>query len=76
MLGLEKFWNGWLTGKSSWARMSEDKVHTKDSFGMWEQYDPTELPEVSTADPGLDGVLQLICNQVLYASVQARFLVC
>jgi hypothetical protein len=40
------------------VRMSEDKVRTKDScWSMGTIYDPRELPGVSTAGPGLDGVL-------------------
>jgi hypothetical protein len=39
--------------------MSEDKVRTKDScWSVGTIYDPRELPGVSTADPGVDGVLQ------------------
>jgi hypothetical protein len=38
--------------------MSEDKVHTKDScWSVGTIYDPSDLPGVSTAGPGLDGVL-------------------
>jgi hypothetical protein len=40
------------------VRMSENKVRTKDS--CWSTrtiYDIRELPEVSTAGPGVDGVL-------------------
>jgi hypothetical protein len=40
--------------------MSEDKVRTKDScWSVGTIYDPRELPGVSTAGPGLGGVLQL-----------------
>jgi hypothetical protein len=39
--------------------MSEDKVHTKDSYWyMGTIYDCRELPRVSTVGPGVDGVLQ------------------
>jgi hypothetical protein len=38
--------------------MSEDKVRTKDPcWPMGTIYDPRELLGVSTADPGMDGVL-------------------
>jgi hypothetical protein len=38
--------------------MSEDKVRTKDScWSLRTTYDPRELPEVSTAGLGLDGML-------------------
>jgi hypothetical protein len=41
------------------VRMSEDKVHTKDScWSLGIIYDPRELPGVSTVGPGLDRVLQ------------------
>jgi hypothetical protein len=40
------------------VRMSEDKVRTKDlCWSMRTIYYPRELPGVSTAGPGLDGVL-------------------
>jgi hypothetical protein len=40
------------------VHMSEDKVRTKDPcWPMGTIYDPRELPGVSTADPGMDGVL-------------------
>jgi hypothetical protein len=38
VLGLEQYWDGWLTRKSSWVRMSENKVRIKDScwsMRMW-----------------------------------------
>jgi hypothetical protein len=60
VLGLDQFWDGWPTGKSSRVRTSEDKVRTKDlcwSVGM--VYDPRGLPGVSTASPGVDGVLHI-----------------
>jgi hypothetical protein len=39
--------------------MSEDKVHTKDlCWSMGTIYDLRELPKVSTAGPGVGGVLQ------------------
>jgi hypothetical protein len=42
----------------SQARMSEDKVRTKDScWSVGTIYDPRELPGVSTASLGVDGVL-------------------
>jgi hypothetical protein len=49
--------------------MSEDKVCTKDlcwSMGMI--YDPRELPGVSIADPGVDGVLQMVSEPTLAVS--------
>jgi hypothetical protein len=40
------------------VHMSEDKVRTKDPcWPMGTIYDPRELLGVSTADPGMDGVL-------------------
>jgi hypothetical protein len=43
------------------VRMSEDKVHIKDScWSMGTIYDPRELPGVSTTGPGLDEVLQVV----------------
>jgi hypothetical protein len=45
---------GDLPGSFSWVLMSEDKVCTKDLCWSVETiYDPTELPGVSTADPGI-----------------------
>ena len=42
------------------VHMSEDKVRTKDPcWFVWMINDPRELPGVSTAGPGVDGVLQL-----------------
>jgi hypothetical protein len=46
--------------------MSEDKVRTK--YSCWSVgtiYDPRELPEVSTADPGVHGVLQNITKRAV-----------
>jgi hypothetical protein len=41
--------------------MSEDKVRTKDScWSVGTIYDFRELTEVSTADPGVDMVLQVV----------------
>jgi hypothetical protein len=41
--------------------MSEDKVRTKySSLSVGTIYDPRELPRVSTAGLGLDGVLHVI----------------
>jgi hypothetical protein len=50
---------GWGTYRKVFrVRMSEDKVHTKDScWSMGIVFDPRGLPGVSTADPGVDGVL-------------------
>jgi hypothetical protein len=47
---------GWVTDREvfSGARMSEDKVRTKDScWSVGTIYDPRELPGVSTAGPGI-----------------------
>jgi hypothetical protein len=45
--------------KFSRVRMSEDKVHTKDScWSVGTIYDCRELPGVSTTGPGVDRVLQ------------------
>jgi hypothetical protein len=42
------------------VHMSEDKVRIKDlCWLVGTIYDPRELPGVSTAGPGVDGVLQL-----------------
>jgi hypothetical protein len=47
------------SGSFSRVRMSEDKVGTKDPcWSVGTIYDPRELPGVSTAVQGLDGVLQ------------------
>jgi hypothetical protein len=47
-------------------------VRTKDScWSVGTIYDPTELPEVSTADPGLDGVLHSSSTPTL-SQVRAR----
>jgi hypothetical protein len=47
--------------------MSEDKVRTKDSCWSLETvYDPSELPGVSTAGPGLDSVLHPSDDVVLF----------
>jgi hypothetical protein len=41
-------------GSFSRVRMSEDKVRTKDScWSMGTIYDPSELPGVSAAGPGI-----------------------
>jgi hypothetical protein len=41
-------------GSFSRVRMSEDKVRTKDScWSMGTIYDPSELPGVSAASPGI-----------------------
>jgi hypothetical protein len=60
MLGLEQSWDGWAIEKSFRVHMSEDKVHTKDSWwSVWMIYDPRGLSGVSTTDSGVDGLLQL-----------------
>jgi hypothetical protein len=49
--------------------MSEDKVRTKGSYwSVGTIYDPRELPEVSTAAPRLDGVLQGVSEPTLAVS--------
>ena len=49
--------------------MSEDKVRTKDScWSVGTIYDPRELPGVSTAGPGVDGVLQVVSEPTLAVS--------
>jgi hypothetical protein len=59
---LGAIWDGWLTGKFSWVRMSEDKVPTKDScWFVGTIYDPRELPGASTTGPRVDGVLYMSC---------------
>jgi hypothetical protein len=53
--------------------MSEDKVRTKDTcWSVWIIYDPSELPGVSTASPGLDGVLYFINTQFSFYSPGVR----
>jgi hypothetical protein len=50
--------------KFSWVRISGDKVRTEDScWYVGTIYDPRELSGVSTASPGLDGVLQVYQNR-------------
>jgi hypothetical protein len=54
VLGLEQFGMGDRPRSFSRVRMSEDKVRTKDScWFVWTIYDPSELPVVSTAGPGI-----------------------
>jgi hypothetical protein len=49
--------------------MSEDKVRTKDlCWSMGTIYDPRELPGVSIAGPGVDGVLQVVLEPTLAVS--------
>jgi hypothetical protein len=51
------------------VRISEDKVRTK--YSCWSVgtiYDPSKLPGVSTAAPGLDGVLQVVSEPTLEVS--------
>jgi hypothetical protein len=44
-------------------------VRTKDScWSVGTIYDPRELPGVSIADPGLDGVLQVVSESTLAVS--------
>jgi hypothetical protein len=69
VLGTEQSWDEWLTGKSSWVRMSEDKARTKDScwpVGM--VYDSRWLPGVSTTGLEVDGVLQMVSEPILAVS--------
>jgi hypothetical protein len=48
------------------VRMSEDKVHTKDScWTVGLVYNPRGLPEVSTAGSGVDEVLQMVSEPTL-----------
>jgi hypothetical protein len=62
----EQSWNEWTTGKFSRVRMSEDKVHTKDSCWFVKMiYNPRGLRGVSTAGPGVDGVLQMASESSL-----------
>jgi hypothetical protein len=62
-LQVKRAWLGaiwdWVTDREvSRVSMSEDKVRTKGScWFVGTIYDPRELPGVSTADPGVDGVL-------------------
>jgi hypothetical protein len=45
--------------------MSDDKVRTKDScWCVRTTYDPRELVGVSTAGPGVDGVLHNDCSRL------------
>ena len=49
--------------------MSDDKVHTKDScWSVGMIYGPRGLPGVSTAGPGVDGVLQMVLELALVVS--------
>jgi hypothetical protein len=51
------------------VRMSEDKVRTKDPcWSAGTIYDPRELPGVSTAGPGVNGVLQVVSKPTLMVS--------
>jgi hypothetical protein len=66
---LGAIWDGWPTEKFPRVRMSEDKVRTKDPcWFVGTIYDPRELPRVITADPGLDGVLQVVSKPTLTVS--------
>jgi hypothetical protein len=69
MIGLEQSWDGWPTEKFSWVRMSEDKVCTKDScWSMGMVYDSIGLTGVSTTNPGVDKVLQMVSELTLTVS--------
>jgi hypothetical protein len=49
--------------------MSEDKVHTKNScWSVGMIYDPRGLPGVSTAGPGVDGVLEMVLEPTIAVS--------
>jgi hypothetical protein len=51
---LGEIWEGGPTGKFSRVHISEDKVRTKDScWSVGIIYDPSEVPGVSTAGPGI-----------------------
>jgi hypothetical protein len=51
------------------VRMSEDKVHTKDScWSMGTIYDPRELSGVTNVGPRVDGVLQVVSEPTLTLS--------
>jgi hypothetical protein len=51
---LKAIWDGWPIGKFPGTRMSENKVRTKDScWSIGTIYDPSELPGVSIAGPGI-----------------------
>jgi hypothetical protein len=51
------------------VRKSENKVHTKDScWSVGTIYDLRELPEISTAGPGVDGVLEMVSEPTLAVS--------
>jgi hypothetical protein len=51
------------------VRISEDKLHTKDScWSVGTIYDPRELPGVSTIGSGVDGVLQVVSEPTLVVS--------
>jgi hypothetical protein len=49
--------------------MSEDKLRTKDScWSVGTIYDPRELPGVSTTDPEVDMMLQVVSEPTLIVS--------
>jgi hypothetical protein len=51
------------------VRISEDKERTKDlCWSVGTIYDPRELPGVSTASPGVGGVLQMVSKPALTVS--------
>jgi hypothetical protein len=50
--------------------MSEDKVRTKDPcWFVGTIYDPSELPGVSIAGPGLDGVLHFVKGSATFKPI-------
>jgi hypothetical protein len=61
---------GWVTDREVFSgAQSEDKVRTKDScWSVWTIYDPSKLPGVSTIDPGVDRVLQVVSEPTLAVS--------
>jgi hypothetical protein len=66
---LGAIWDGLPTEKFSRVRISEDKLHTKDScWSVGTIYDPRELPGVSTIGSGVDGVLQVVSEPTLVVS--------
>ena len=61
MIDFKQFGMGDRPGSFSRVCMSEDKVRTKEScWSVGTIYDFRELTEVSTADPGVDMVLQVV----------------
>jgi hypothetical protein len=64
---LGAIWDEWPTGKFSRVRMSEDKVHTKDScWSVGTINDPRELPGVSTANQEIGRGVTLMELNLIY----------